>query len=65
MSGEILQLGGTLRSDGPIQERNFGLSRTTNIDSTLSAVGRALRPVDKSDEQEYLSYEDHGSCMIF
>ncbi len=45
----------------PIRERNFGLSRTTNIDSTLSVAGWALLPVDESDGQEFPSYEDHRS----
>jgi len=45
----------------PIRERNFGLSRTTNIDSTLSDVGWALLPVDESDGKECPSYEDHRS----
>ena len=41
----------------PFKKETLGLSRTTNIDSTLSVVGRALLPVDESDGQECPSYE--------
>ena len=48
-----------------IREGNSGMSRITNIDSTVSLVGRALLPVEDSDGQECPSYDGQGAVLCW